>query len=75
MFYYYLQTQYIAKLLLSSYALQYSVSNLLLARLISTLYYRHIYRKDIREKPADCALIHVIDDVIFFVSKELAISL
>jgi len=48
----------------------FSVSNLL-----STLYYRYEYRKDIHEKPADCALIHVIDDVILFVLKEQAISL
>jgi len=47
-----------------------SVSNLLSTHLISTLYYWHKYGKDIHEKPANCALNHVIDDVILFVLKE-----
>jgi len=54
---------------------QYNVSNLLSTRLISTLFYQHEYGKDIHEKPADCTLIHVIDDIILFVLKEQAISL
>jgi len=53
----------------------YSISNLLSTHLISTLYYWHVYGKDIHEKPTDCALIHMIDDVILFVLKEQAISL
>jgi len=53
----------------------FSASNLLLTRLISTLYYQHKYGKDIHEKLADCALIHMIDDVILLVLKKLAISL
>jgi len=55
-----------------------SITNLLSTRLISlisTLYYQYVYRKDIHEKPANCTLIHMIDDIILFVSKELAISL
>jgi len=57
------------------YVRTYSISNLLLTHLISTLYYRHEYGKDIHEKPANCTLIHMIDDFILFVLKELAISL
>jgi len=55
--------------------IMFSTSNLLSTHVISTLYYQHEYRKDICEKPADCALIHMIDDVILFVLKKLAISL
>jgi len=40
------------------------IINISVANLLSTLYYQHEYGKDIQEKPANCALIHVIDDVI-----------
>jgi len=39
-----------------------------------TLYYQHEYRKDIQEKPAHSALIHVIDDVILLSLKNWPFS-
>jgi len=47
-----------------------SISNLLSTHLILTLYYQHKHRKDIWEKPANCALIHAIDDATLLSWKD-----
>jgi len=56
-----------------------NVSKLLVTCLLSTLYYWYKCGKHIQEKPANCILVYVIDNVIpcviLFVLEGLAISL